>query len=181
MDALAHYPIAVATPWLFWARRQTLEKGQDAMPAKWLSRPARSLTCALFSLILSSASAWAGCTVDASALSFGAYTGFTQDAESVVVILCNEGGSYEIQMDGGSVTGNILDRAMTNGGDLLEYQIYTDRNRRKIWGDGAEGSVVRGGGGPNQPQMHTGFGRLFGGQEVNAGLYSDLLVVTILF
>ena len=65
-------------------------------------------------------------------------------------------------------------------GALLQYNLYTDPARTEIWGDGQFGVTVPGAGN-GTTQSFPVYGRVFPGQVVPSGPYSDYIQVTVLF
>ena len=72
---------------------------------------------------------------------------------------------------------------MVFGSFQLGYNFYLNASRTVVWGDGTGGSQVSGG--KAQPGQQTFslpvYGRVFPGQSVGAGAYSDNVLVTIVF
>jgi len=69
---------------------------------------------------------------------------------------------------------------LATGTDLMNYNLFNNNARTRIWGDGTGGTftttrTVR----RNRPVTLTVYGRITAGQDVSIGTYSDTLVVTI--
>ena len=69
---------------------------------------------------------------------------------------------------------------MLQGGSTLEYNVYLDAARTQIFGDGTGATAVFNAANARW-QVVTFYGRIFPGQTVPAGTYSDSLVATLNF
>jgi spore coat protein U-like protein len=74
-------------------------------------------------------------------------------------------------------------RYLTAGGDKLRYNLFLDPERTTIWGDGTNGSAVYSAQAqPNGKDVIVPvFGRIFADQDVEAGFYTDQIIVTLDF
>lgn len=133
------------------------------------------------------------CVVTGTDVAFGAYdplslvdTDSSGNVEVTCTVLVPVGDiAYEIQLDAGN-SGTFAARTMTNGSHDLTYNLFTDATRTTVWGDGTGGSstisdsyqlILQ----DNRTEDYTVFARLFSGQNVSAGLYSDTITATIIF
>ncbi len=83
---------------------------------------------------------------------------------------------------GGSGTFNPRQMKAAAGTDLLNYYLYTSAARTVIWGDGTGGtSTVTNNVSRNFPWNATIFGALPQRQNVSAGNYHDIVVVTVMW
>jgi spore coat protein U-like protein len=125
----------------------------------------------------------ASCTVSAGTLAFGSYTptaGSPMDATSTVDVVCTNGTSYAVALDGGSTANNVAARAMNDtNSHTLSYAIYKDSARATIWGDGTGATVTQSGTGSGSTQAFTAYGRVPALQFATAGNYSDTVTVTV--
>lgn len=124
------------------------------------------------------------CTISATDLAFGVYdpnAGTDTDATSTLTATCTVGTTYEIGLNTGGNSGltSATTRAMGNGTDFLDYELYTDVGRTNIWGDvdpdRVSGTATFGG------DNYTVFGRLPASQFVTTGNFNDTINVTIEF
>lgn len=122
-------------------------------------------------------------------MSFGSYNVFASgplDTTSTITGTCTIIGSYNITvtLSTGS-SGSYTPRAMTNGTDQLQYNIYTDSARTQIFGNGTGGTSDLTLSGPfafgTYTQTVTLYGRIFAGQNVPAGAYTDTITATIMY
>ncbi len=133
------------------------------------------------------------CTISASSLAFGTYDPLAAgplDSTGSVSTNCTSGRpphvDYDVHLDSGQ-SSSYAPRRMSNGSSNLNYNLYTDIGRTTVWGDGTGGTgtvgisfnVTRPG--SSQTTDHTVYGRIFAGQTVSTGSYSDSLVITIVF
>lgn len=125
------------------------------------------------------------CNVSTVALQFGDYDLLSpspDDAHGSVTVTCAAGTAYVVKLDAG--IGGALDfssRRMLGDtlGQALDYNIFTDAARTRIWGDGTGISSTQEGLGAGTAQAHHAFGRLPPRQNVGAGRYSDSIAVTV--
>lgn len=106
------------------------------------------------------------------------------DAQGSITMNCS--GSllpiaYSVSIGTGS-SGSFSTRTLRNGGNSLNYNLYTDATRLIIWGDGSS---------PLTTSKKSGtclgscsvfvYGRMFGSQSAPVGTYSDSVLVTLEF
>jgi len=136
------------------------------------------------------------CTIETRPISFGNYdTLADRDIYAVgqVIYTCEKGGGpgttggpdkgIRIEMAQGYGASFAPRRMAGFGGDDLEYNIYLDATHRQVWGTG-EGPTLAyvDSNPPNRTQVIVpAYGRIFGGQEVQAGPYGSEVPVRILF
>ena len=83
---------------------------------------------------------------------------------------------------GRSDNGSFFPRAMAYRGSHLEYNLFTDASRTRVWGDGAGGTAVY-----NvrpldgRPVSVPIFARIPARQAVRVGHYQDTVTITILY
>jgi spore coat protein U-like protein len=155
----------------------------------------KKLLC--FSLIsLSSSTTFAigeTCTVTTQTpIGFGNYNPFDSaaiDTTGTVNVTCTAliAGllvNYTVALDAG-LYGTFTTRKMGNGGNRLNYNVYTDSARTTIWGNGTGGTATNSGfctivlG--SCSQNFTGYGRLPALQNAAVGSYSDTITVTVTY
>lgn len=118
-----------------------------------------------------------GCSLGTTGLSFGVYNPRRPVTNSVGVVQVNCTGvtGYLIKLSsGGSGTATL--RALSSGGDILNYNLYKDGSRTMIWGDGANGQTGLAGSGTANYNVYGG---VFGGQSASVGSYVDSIVITV--
>lgn len=133
------------------------------------------------------------CSVTATDVAFGAYDGLAQlqvDSTGDVEVSCGTDTigdvmSYEIELSG-SNKGTKPREMKESGNNILEYNLYTDPSRTLIWGDG-KGSTVMVTDSYTFTVLccvtrnYTIYGRLFSGQNVEPGSFSDSITVKVDF
>jgi spore coat protein U-like protein len=75
----------------------------------------------------------------------------------------------------------MASRKMSSGTNTVNYNMYTDVGRTKIWGDGTAGSSVNPQTGTGAAQAITVYGRIPTGQTPATGTYNDTITVTLTF
>lgn len=129
------------------------------------------------------------CSITLTPLNFGMYTPagtVPLDAVADITVRCvAQPGTYAVSI-GPGLSGNQLARTLsTGGGDFLNYNLFRDPARTQIWGDGTPPTFVVTGTRPSVGQptinVHSLYGRVFGGQTPNPGNYADSLLVTVFF
>ncbi len=151
------------------------------------------LLAAAASLLASTAAKAETCTVSATTMAFGTYDIFAAaplDSTSAVQVTCTSESPprvrYRVELSTGQA-GSFSPRAMTNGTSQLNYNLYLNAARTRIWGDGTGGTrVIRRRynlppPGSTQTDIHTVYGRVFAGQNVSVGTYLDTITVTVEF
>lgn len=126
------------------------------------------------------------CTASTQSLNFGNpasgdINSNPTDAEAVLSVNCSTGTPFQIDMDAGlQPSGCTSARCMSNGADLLPYNIYLDAARTQVWGTSVGGTQVDGVG-VGSPEPHTIYGRIFQASNPNPGIYTDTVTITITF
>jgi spore coat protein U-like protein len=126
------------------------------------------------------------CTIVAAPMVFGNYNPNGSDAstQTAITTLCTPGASATLSMNTGNNAGSataFANRAMNSGSSLLNYQIYTDSAHTHVWGDGTNGTSTVPVGGGLTGLLTSVYGLIPAGQNANALLYGDSVVVTVSF
>ena len=123
---------------------------------------------------------------------FGAYDVFNfndLDAQNKVVVRCKDSQAQTISVQVQLSTGNgnsYTPRSMSNGSDTLNYNLYRNSNRTKVFGDGTSGTYTV----TKKLKLKANkwkrfrkkiFGQIPAQQDVEVGLYTDTVVVTIVY
>lgn len=124
------------------------------------------------------------CIIDSTTpVTFGSYDVLSTtplDSTGTITYICLVSLSIRIDISNGS-NGTYSVRRMTGpGGDKLDYNLFLDAARTRIWGDGTNSTERYG------PYIGllvlttlTVYGRVFAKQDVRAGSYTDTLTVTL--
>jgi spore coat protein U-like protein len=127
----------------------------------------------------------ANCRIAISDLAFPAYDPLDQNASrelngaADVRMICTREARASIVIDTGR-NGSGQKRAMSDGDQRVNYQLYRDSNRTQVWGSGASGLQFVSTGYKN-PQQFTVYASIPPGQEVASGTYTDVVVATVDF
>ncbi|MBI1185878.1 MAG: SCPU domain-containing protein [Alphaproteobacteria bacterium] len=129
------------------------------------------------------------CTVDAGAVSFGAFTAFAgaQDAAGAIDVDCvgflgTPLNSFTVKL-GPGLYGSYAARQMRSGANALTYNLYANAARTMVWGDGSGGTNVVTL--TNSLSLFTWsvsapvYGRVPAQPSARAGSYSDTILVTV--
>jgi spore coat protein U-like protein len=120
------------------------------------------------------------CALTGASLNFGEYvSGRTTNLDvDGQITYSNCSGRLTFELNGGQ-SGNINARAMRNGANSLNYQLFRNPTRTAIFGTGTNAQAV--------DQLTAGngqvivYGRIPAGQSVPAGTYTDTVTVTLTF
>lgn len=123
------------------------------------------------------------CTIDATnTVAFGVIDPASDnDTNSDIDFTCTAGFTPQMEIDQGANGPNINNRRMTNGADLLDYQLYQDAGRTLVWGNtGGTSQTITGTGAASSV---TVYGRVAQADAAVAlsGSYTDTVNVTIVF
>lgn len=127
-----------------------------------------------------------GCDVRgfSSSMAFGTYDPFSTiptDVRGTIRYRCPRNWTIQILLDGGT-SASFAPRFMRSGAERLGYNLYFDAACTQVWGDGSPGApgyTATAASGGNVTL--TVYGRVFPGQDVAAGAYSDVVTMTVLF
>jgi spore coat protein U-like protein len=120
------------------------------------------------------------CTLTGGTLDFGTYMSGqdgASDRQANIGVDCPRGLRVTVMMSGGNNPGPGSFRNMAGSGDLLRYQLYADSARTQVWSTGANGKRTNWTSGGNE--AHTVFGHIPANQVVDAGNYTDTVVITL--
>lgn len=122
------------------------------------------------------------CTVSATNLAFGTYTGSQLDGQSSISLNCSNGAPWTIGLNQGSFAGaTVTTRMMSGPGSTpLAYSLYKDAPRTLNWGNTVGTDTVAGTGSGTTQTVNV-FGRIPASQSVGPGAYADTIVATVTF
>ena len=120
------------------------------------------------------------CTLSATALAFGNYTGAVLNGTSTKTTNCTRTTSYTIGLSAGTSSGaTVTNRLLTGpGGGQMSYTLFSDSNRTLNWGS-TSNTVA--GTGTGAAQIHTVYGQIRAGQYMNPGNYTDTITATVTY
>lgn len=136
------------------------------------------------------------CTFFTSGVAFGVYDGTlsapTDSAGNATLRCTHVGGSavktsYTISLSTGA-GGSFVRRQLRAGKSALNYNLFTDATRTRVWGDGSGGSTIVAGTLLVNPgnfaineAVHPIYGRIPAQQSADSGIYADQILVTLTF
>jgi spore coat protein U-like protein len=127
--------------------------------------------------------AWAlACTVNPQSVSFGDYdsvSGAAIDGVGYVNLSCDSPTNVEVALSTGS-SGSYASRTMSSAGPEMRYNLYTDSGHTAVWGDGTGGSSTVAVNAGTSADV-TVYGRIARDQNLPAGAYSDMIVITVTY
>jgi spore coat protein U-like protein len=120
------------------------------------------------------------CTVSATNLAFGNYTGTLNSSTSTVSVTCTSGTTYTVGLGAGQASGaTVTNRSMTGPASaLLKYNLYNNSGHTTNWGDTSATNWVSGTGN-GSAQALTVYGQIPAAQYVTPGSYSDTITVSV--
>ena len=130
-----------------------------------------------------SAAVGASCSLSATDLAFGSYSGSLIDATSTISVNCTNATPYNVGLDAGIAPGaTVTNRSMTGpGSTLLNYHLLSDPARTINWGNTVGIDTVAGTG-TGTAQFLNVYGQLPASQTtLQPGTYSDVITATITF
>ncbi len=128
-----------------------------------------------------SATVQATCSITANPLAFGTYNSGQLDAATTLAVSCTNTTNYSVGLDAGSGSGaTVATRKMANGGQTLNYAVYSDAARSALWG-ATVGTNTVAGTGIGASQTINVYGRIPAGQLPTPGSYTDTVTATITY
>jgi spore coat protein U-like protein len=125
-----------------------------------------------------SAQVQASCNVIGGDLNFGLYTGGETEGEGSFSYQCTDGTNITLSLGPGQHLQQGGSRAMTGGGGILRYQLFRDANHQQVWREGPdEGLDVENT--PASQQDVPVYGLIAADQDVPAGSYNDIVLITL--
>jgi spore coat protein U-like protein len=122
------------------------------------------------------------CTVSATNLAFGNFTGAVNNSTSTVSVNCTSGTAYTVGLNAGLATGaTVTNRSMTGPGSaLLHYGLFSNSGHTTNWGNTSATNWVSGtSSGAVQPL--TVYGQIPAAQYVTPGSYTDTITVSVTY
>jgi spore coat protein U-like protein len=126
------------------------------------------------------------CTISATSVNFGNYNVFNSsnlDSTGRITYRCNAAAAnITIALSKGA-SSTFNPRLMSKGAEVLGYNLFRNAARTNIWGDGTSGTAVYfRANPPNNSNVNlTVYGRVWAGQDVSAGTFSDTVTAVINF
>ncbi|HET8540904.1 MAG TPA: spore coat U domain-containing protein [Anaeromyxobacter sp.] len=146
-----------------------------ALALVFVSAPAPAPAATATATLTVQATVVASCTIAAQTLNFGNYDGMQNDTPADVTVTCNTPVLHWIGIDSG---GSGV-RQMTNGANVLNYELYRDLARTVVWTNLDPGAGLYKPG--TQGSIQTVYGRIPAGQTPPMGAYSQNVTMTVNF
>jgi spore coat protein U-like protein len=103
------------------------------------------------------------------------------DNTSTLQVQCTNTTPYSIGLDAGTGSGaTVAVRRMTNGGNTINYSLYTTAARTIVWGN-TVGTDTVAGTGNGTAQSYTVYGRVPAQATPAAATYTDTITVTVTY
>ncbi len=120
------------------------------------------------------------CTLSATNVNFGTYTGTAvSPGASTILVTCPSGVVYQVLLNAGQGSGaSETVRNMTGGAYTLSYGLYQDSSHSNNWGN-TTATGYQQGTGTGSAQAFYVFPQLTAGQKVAPGTYTDTITVTL--
>jgi spore coat protein U-like protein len=124
----------------------------------------------------------ATCTLSASTMNFGTYSGLLLNVTSTLAITCTNTTTYNVGLNAGLATGaTVTTRSMTGPASaLLGYNLFSDSGRTTNWGN-TVGTDTVAGTGSGTAQSLTVYGQIPAGQFPQPGSYADTITATVTY
>jgi spore coat protein U-like protein len=124
----------------------------------------------------------ANCTLSATPLAFGTYTGALTNATSTLTISCTKNTAYNVGLSAGLATGaTVTTRKMSGpGAALLAYSLFRDAGHTQNWGN-TVGTNTQAGTGSGSAQPLTVYGQIPASQVAAPGSYTDTITATVTY
>ena len=122
------------------------------------------------------------CTIAASTLAFGTYSGSALSGTSTLTAKCTNLLPYNIGLNAGSGTGatTTMRKMSRTGGGTLNYSMYQDSGHGSLWGN-TIGTNTRASTGNGNSQTFTIYGLIPASQVTTQGTYTDTVTVTVTY
>lgn len=127
------------------------------------------------------------CLASVAALAFPSYTpgGGARNANTAIRVRCTRGTAFTVSLDAGSTGGGTFaQRLMGSAAGSLQYNLYTNAARNRIFGDGTAATFTRSGTGAGLATSRTVtvYGQLpdsAANRLAAPGSYTDTITVSV--
>ena len=127
------------------------------------------------------------CNITATPLAFGEYdpVGAHQaadlDGTATITLTCTKGAVASVALSLGLNASGSTRQMRSMTGDSLTYELHQDSSRLFVWNEEITSLLTLGPALSMAPRDLTVHGRVFGGQDVRAGTYTDSVLATVNF
>ena len=130
-----------------------------------------------------SLSVFQGCSLKTQPMTFllpAVVTNDTLDTTSTITVKCSPNTNFTVDLDDGLYPKGIKRQMRDPVAGFVEYQVYRDTPRSKVWRKGNFDNVA-GNSGTGTPFDIVLYGRVANASKIKAGGYKDTLTVTLNF
>lgn len=119
------------------------------------------------------------CSITATALNFGNYSGALLDSTATLSVQCTSTTTYTVGLDAGTASGATVTSRMMTGPNsaLMDYSLFSNSGYSVNWGN-SSGSWVSGTG-TGLVQNLTVYGQISAKQSLPPGTYTDTVIATV--
>jgi spore coat protein U-like protein len=151
--------------------------GQAVVPGTYTDTLSTATTTFTVSATIAKA-----CSVSATNLAFGAYSGALVKSTSTVSVNCTNSTPYNVGLNAGQATGaTVTNRSMTGPAKaLLHYQLFSNSGYTTNWGN-TVGTDTLAGSGNGAVQPLTVYGQIPAVQLAAPGSYTDTIIVSVTY
>lgn len=151
--------------------------GQYVVPGTYTDTVSSSTTSFTVTAIVQ-----ANCSISATALAFGTYSGALINSTSTISVTCTSTTAYNVGLNPGVATGATVTNRMMTGPSAshLGYKLFRDSGRTSNWGN-TVGTDTVAGTGSGVVQSLPVYGQIPAGELVVPGGYSDTITATITY
>lgn len=125
------------------------------------------------------------CTITATPMAFVSTSVLSSNVRSTstLSVRCANASSYQIALNGGTVTGNVANRQMRKAatGETISYRLASTLDGATLWGDGTAGTGMVTGTGTGAIVPLTIYGLVPAQTSPSPGDYKDTVMATIYF
>ena len=127
------------------------------------------------------------CNITVTALAFGEYDPVVAhqtaslDGTATITLTCTKGAVASVALSLGLNASGSTRQMRSMTGDRLTYELHQDSSRLFVWNEEITSLLTLGPALSMAPRDLTVYGRVFGGQDVRAGTYTDSVLATVNF
>ena len=139
------------------------------------------------STVAATATVTTECHITVTPLAFGVYDPVVAhqttdlDGTAAITLTCTKGAVASVALGLGLTPSGSTRRMVSNIGDYLTYELHQDSSRQFVWNEDITSLLTLGPALSMAPRNLTVYGRVFGGQDVRAGTYTDSVLATVNF
>ncbi len=126
------------------------------------------------------ASIAATCSISATGMPFGVYSGAAITATSTLTVTCTNTTPYTVGLNAGTSGGTVSTRKMKGtGANVLPYSLFSDNSRTINWGNTPGTDTPASAQGNGSAQTLTVYGQIPASQYLAIDTYADTITATV--